>query len=330
MNIYEIAKRAGVSIATVSRVINNNPNVRDETREKVETAMREANYTVNDIARSLVVKTTHTIGVMTSDVRDSYYANAIYTIEQEFRDRGYNVILCNTGQELEKKKKYLKVLLEKQVDGIILVGSVFKEPDDNSHIIEISKKVPIITLNSHIEGDNIYSIVCDDAYATSNIVESLYKKGHRHIVYLYDVNSFSGLAKIEGFKKAMKKFNLPTNEDMLIKVESGIEGGMEAIRKLEEKSCNYTALAASDDLIAAGAIKGLRQLGKKVPEDVAVFGFNNSTIALCTYPELSSVDNKVGDMARGAVEMLYNVLGKKEVNNKKVVIPELIFRHSCQ
>ena len=162
MNIYEIAKRAGVSIATVSRVINNNPNVRDETREKVEKAIEESNYTVNDIARSLAVKTTHTIGVMTSDVRDSYYANAIYTIEQEFRELGYNVILCNTGQELQKKKKYLKVLLEKKVDGIILVGSVFKEQGDNSHIIEASKKVPVVILNSHIEGENIYSIVCDD------------------------------------------------------------------------------------------------------------------------------------------------------------------------
>ena len=134
MNIYEIAKRAGVSIATVSRVINNSPNVRKETREKVEAAIEEANYTVNDIARSLAAKTTHTIGVMTIDVRDSYYANAIYTIEQEFRTYGYNVILCNTGQELRKKKKYLKILLEKQVDGIILVGSVFKEPIHNNHI----------------------------------------------------------------------------------------------------------------------------------------------------------------------------------------------------
>src|SRR5699024_2819661 len=167
-------------------VINRSPNVKDETRERVEEAIKDANYTVNDIARSLAVKTTHTIGVMASDVRDSYYANAIYTIEQSFRDYGYNVILCNTGQELAKRKKYLRVLLEKKVDGIILVGSVFKEPDDNSHIIKASQKVPIVMLNSSIEGDNIYSIVCDDSHATYNIVKFLYKKGHRHMHYVYD------------------------------------------------------------------------------------------------------------------------------------------------
>ncbi|HHW69985.1 MAG TPA: LacI family transcriptional regulator [Clostridiales bacterium] len=329
MNIYEIAKKAGVSIATVSRVINNNPNVRDETREKVEAAIREANYTVNDIARSLAVKATHTIGVMTSDVRDSYYANAIYTIEQEFRNLGYNVILCNTGRELKKKKKYLKVLLEKQVDGIILVGSVFKEPNDNSHIVDTAKKVPIVMLNSYIEGSNIYSIVCDDARASFNIVEYLHKRGHRHIRYIYDVDSFSGLAKIAGFKKGMSHFKLPIDENTLIHVKSGLEGGIEAVAALEAEGSPYTALVASEDLIAAGIIKGLRDIGKRIPQDVSVFGFNNSTIALCTYPELASVDNKVEDMARGAVKTLYAILNNQEVDRKKVVLPELILRDSC-
>src|SRR5690606_12027422 len=241
-------------------------------------------------------------GVMTSDVRDSYYANAIYTIEQEFRNRGYNVILCNTGRELGKKKKYLKVLLEKKVDGIILVGSIFKEPTDNSHIIDTSKKVPIVMLNSHIEGNNIYSIVCDDARATFNIVEYLHKKGHRHIRYIYDVDSFSGLAKIEGFKEGMSYFKLPIDKNTLVRVESGLEGGMEAVRKLGEQGSSYTALVASEDLIAAGIMKALRTTEKKIPQDVSVIGFNNSNISLCTYPELSSVDNKVEDMARGAVK----------------------------
>ncbi len=329
MNIYEIAKRAGVSIATVSRVINNSPNVRKETREKVEAAIEEANYTVNDIARSLAAKTTHTIGVMTIDVRDSYYANAIYTIEQEFRTYGYNVILCNTGQELRKKKKYLKILLEKQVDGIILVGSVFKEPIHNNHIIEASKKVPIIMLNSHIGEENIYSIVCDDSYATYNIVKYLFEKGHEHIRYVYDVDSFSGLAKLSGFERGMREFHLPVDENTIVQVSPGIEGGMEVIDRLEKESCKYTALVTSEDLIAAGVIKRLRDIKKRVPQDVAVFGFNNSIISLCTYPELSSVDNKVENMAQEAVKILYDVLNEKEVDKKKVVIPELIFRNSC-
>ncbi len=328
MNIYEIAKKAGVSIATVSRVINNSPNVKQETREKVETVLREFNYTPNAVARSLVTKSTHTIGVLTSDVRDSYYANAIYTIEQEFRELGYNVILCNTGLELKKIKEYLRIMLENKVDGIILVGSVFREKTNNNHIYDIANHVPVVMLNGHLEGDNIYSIVCNDEEATFKAVHWLYQKGHRDMAYLYDVESFSGMAKIKGFKKGLKKNNLTLRPNNIIQVRSGLEGGYEGVELLEREQCQYTAILTSEDIIAAGALKELRATGKRVPQDIAIFGFNNSQISLCTTPELSTVDNKVGAMAVGAVKILYNVLQDNEFSAKTIVTPELIIRSS--
>src|SRR5690554_6009990 len=173
MNIYEVAKKAGVSIATVSRVINNSTSVRPETKERVEAALKELNYRPNAIARSLVVNATNTIGILASDVRDSYYANAIYILEQEFRKLGYHVILCNTGGGLEKRRRYLGLLLEKKVDGMVLVGSIFKEKNGNPHILDASASVPIVLLNSSLEGDNIYSVVCDDKTGVSKVVESL-------------------------------------------------------------------------------------------------------------------------------------------------------------
>ena len=328
MNIYEIAKKAGVSIATVSRVINNSPNVKQETRAKVEAVLRQYRYTPNAIARSLAIKATHTIGALTSDVRDSYYATAIYTIEQRFRELGYNVILCNTGLELEKKKEYLGIMLQKKVDGIILVGSVFKEKNDNSHIYEVATHVPVVMLNGNLEGDNIYSIICDDGAAMFNLVELLYSRGHRDIVYMYDVESFSGMAKIEGFKRGMRKNGLKFSDGSIIRVPQGIQGGYDGVEKLERGGRRYTAILTSEDIIAVGVLKKLREIGKRVPEDVAVFGFNNSQYSLCTVPELSTVDNKVTDMAVGAVQMLYDVLQGKEVVRKMVVTPELITRGS--
>jgi len=328
MNIYEIAEKAGVSIATVSRVINNNPGVRKETREKVERVLREMNYTPNAIARSLAVKKTKTIGVLTSDVRDSYYANAIYTIEQEFGNLGYNVILSNTGGAVKKKREYIKIMLEKKVEGIILVGSVFREKGSNKHIYDAALKVPVVMLNSVLPGNNIYSVVCDDSYATSKIFEWLYERGRRNIVYFYNVESFSGLAKIEGFKKAMKERQLMLNENLLLKVSSGLEGGYEGVKRLEESSVVYDAIMASDDLIAAGALKGLFKAGKKVPEEVAVFGYDDSQISRCTTPQLSTVDNKVSKLASEAVKMLYGVLQGKEVNSIKLITPELVIRES--
>src|SRR5689334_15616268 len=130
MNIYDIAEKAGVSIATVSRVLNGSSSVSEKTRKKVNEVMQDLGYTPNVFARGLMVNSMRTLGVMTIDVRDLYYANAIHTIELEARQRGYDLILCSTGEDINEKKKYLKLLLQKRVDGIILIGSVFKEKND--------------------------------------------------------------------------------------------------------------------------------------------------------------------------------------------------------
>ena len=328
MSIYEVAQKAGVSIATVSRVINNSSSVRPETREKVEAALKELNYRPNAIARSLVVNATNTIGILASDVRDSYYANAIYILEQEFRKLGFHVILCNTGGGLEKRRRYLGLLLEKKVDGMVLVGSIFKEKNGNPHIIDASISVPIVLLNSSLKGDNIYSVVCDDKAGVSKVVESLAKRGHSEIAYVYDVDSFSGLAKLDGFITGMNSMGLPIKQKWIIQTESGINGGRRAQKKLEVIGASCTAIIASEDVLAAGILKGLTQKGIKIPDDMAVFGYNDSIIAQCTTPELSSVDNKVGALAKEAAKVLYQVLQGKEVPHHNVVVPELVFRES--
>jgi len=329
MNIYEVAKKAGVSIATVSRVINNSPNVRPETREKVEAALKELNYRPNAIARSLAANTTKTIGVLASDVRDSYYANAVYILEQEFRMMGYDMILCNTGGELEKRKKYMGLLLEKKVDGMVFVGSVFKEKKDNTHIMDVSEVVPVVMLNSSLQGNNIYSVVCDDQLAAFKVVESLASRGHREIAYVYDVDSFSGLAKLNGYYSGMQAAGLPIRQEWIIRTESGINGGYMALIRLMEMQASCTAIFTSEDILAAGILKGLLAKGKKVPDDVAVFGYNDSVLARCTTPELSTVDNKVGVLAREAARILCKVLDGEDTPHHKIIEPELVFRESC-
>ncbi|NLA84195.1 MAG: LacI family transcriptional regulator [Clostridiales bacterium] len=328
MNIYVVAKRAGVSIATVSRVINNSGSVKPVTRQKVEAAIKELNYRPNAIARSLVVNATQTIGVLASDVRDSYHAAAIAVLEQEFRKYGYHVILCNTGGEREKRTRYLGLLLEKKVDGMVLVGSIFKEKDSNAHILEASDTVPIVMLNSHLEGKNIFSVVCDDTEAVSKVVESLVENGHKKIAYVYDVDSFSGLAKLEGYKAGMKNAGLEIQPGWILKTANGLEGGKAAAEKLMGNHGDLTAVIASEDILAAGVLKGLAAKGIRVPHDMSVFGYNNSVIARCTTPELSSVDNKVDVLAREAASMLYQVLQGNEVPHLNTVIARLVFRES--
>jgi LacI family transcriptional regulator len=188
MKMDDIAKLAGVSIATVSRVINEPEKVKPETRERVQQIMTKTNFVANAVARGLVVNSMKTIGVLVADIRDLYFSTVTYNIEREFTKLGYNVILSNTGGELGEKKKYLRVMLEKQVDGLILVGSVFKERSGNEHILTASESVPIVTVNSFLEGHNIYSVLCDDFQGIKDTVNYLVKLGHQDIFYLNDVN----------------------------------------------------------------------------------------------------------------------------------------------
>lgn len=328
MNIYDVAKEAGVSIATVSRVLNDPSLVSEKTRTKVNAVLSKYNYTPNAIARGLVVKSMKTIGVLTIDIRDVYYANVAYTIEHEFSKYGYNVILCNTGGNTEEKAKYLRILMEKKVDGMILVGSVFKDKKLDKSIMDISQNIPMVTVNGYVVSKNIYSIICDDAFGTHSCVEHLYNLGHRKLVYLQDADTFSAQSKVRGFLDGIKKFGLSPADCKVLKTDRGIDGGISAVNTLANMNFKYTGLIAGEDITAIGALNRLAALGKKVPEDVSVIGFNNSNMTRCSNPELTSVDNKMENMGVGAVRILSDVLDGRNVPTKTVITPDLIIRSS--
>ena len=154
MNIYDIAKEAGVSISTVSRVLNHKDRVNPETKKRVEAILEKYEYTPSAIARGMVSKSMKTVSVLTVDIRVPHYARTAYTIEREFSRRGYEVTLCNTGGELEETEKYLKTVLEKKVDGIVLVGSVFNTLCKKPEISNLLKTVPVVLANGKLDLPN--------------------------------------------------------------------------------------------------------------------------------------------------------------------------------
>ncbi len=205
MNIYDVSKKAGVSIATVSRVLNGNPNVSDKTRTRVLDVMDELGYTPNVFARGLGLGTIQTIGIMCSDSSDPYLAHAIYYLERELRANHYDSILCCTGNSLENKRLYFDLLRSKKVDAIILAGSKFIElrAKDNAYIMEAASELPIMLVNGYLEGDNIYSTLCDDRSATHQAVSQLISSGCRRILYLFTSYSYSGTNKMKGYQDAL-------------------------------------------------------------------------------------------------------------------------------
>lgn len=328
MNIYDIAREAGVSIATISRVINGKDVVSEKTKNKVEEILRKYNYTPNEIARGLVVNSIRTVGVMTVDIRDVYYAHVAYRVEHELSKLGYNVILCNTGNDSKEKVKYMDSLMKKKVDGIILVGSVFKDESLDQYISEIAEKIPVVMINGHIDAKNIYSVLCDDAYGTSSVVDYVAGNGRSAPVYLWDKGSYSSGLKAQGFKEGMKKNNLEIREHSIVNIAKGLDGGYDGINKLIDNHFAFDAVVCGDDLTAIAAIKALKKHGISVPEQVAVIGFDNSMLALCSDPSLTSVDSMMEDMGRYAVDIFSKVMDGEKVKAKKILKPKLVVRDS--
>lgn len=333
MNIYDVSKKAGVSIATVSRVLNGNTNVSEKTRSKVLSAMKELDYTPNIFARGLGLNTMKTIGIMCTDSSDTYLANAVYYLEQELRRHNYDAILCCTGNDPEIKRKYLNLLMSKRVDGIILVGSQFvlNEPgSDNRYIINASKELPIVLVNGFLAGENIYSVMCNDKEAVQNAAAKLIEAGHRDIVYLYTSTSYSGMNKLEGFKAALIAAGLPHRPAYFHLCTKNILRAKEYLNHLYDSKLPFDAVVTSDDSLAVGAVKFAYEHNILVPQHLEIIGYNNSVLANCTEPELTSIDSKVEQLSVKAVSLLMEVLSGGCVPNRNTVTAELIKRNTTK
>ena len=328
MNIYDVSERAGVSIATVSRVLNGNPNVSEKTRNRVLEIMDELGYTPNVFARGLGLNTMKTVGIMCSDSSDPYLAHAIYYLERELRVNGYDSILCCTGNSLETKQQYFNLLRSKKVDAIILAGSKFIEPKvkDNTYIIDGAQEIPIMLVNGYLEGDNIYSTVCDDRMAVHKATGQLIASGCRKIVYLYTSNSFSGTNKMKGYRDALTGHGLPVRPEYIHQCEKNVICARDLLLELAKDGLVFDAVMTSDDTLAVGAIKYAHMQDLKIPDDLSIVGYNNSTYAICTDPELTSIDSKVEALCTATINTLMGVFNGVNVPSRTTIAADLIKR----
>lgn len=326
MNIYDIADKAGVSIATVSRVLNGSPNVSTKTKEKVLRIIDEEGYTPNVFARGLNLNTMRMIGILCTDVSDIFYAKAISVIENALRQYGYDSLLCSTGNKLGDKQKYIDLLLAKRVDALILIGSAFREESDNSHIEKASSKVPVIIINGLIDLPNTYCITCDEYTAMYDNVVALIKRGCHDILYLYDVENYSGMQKLNGYRAALKDCGLPASSSLILKVDKTPASIEAAMTDFVSRKIPFSAVLASEDLLATSAMYVLYQKGYKIPEDIPVIGFNNSLLCECTIPKLTSVDNMLDTLCNTAVNVLRDVFDNKTVTSKMTLSAKLVER----
>ncbi len=333
MNIYDISEKAGVSIATVSRVINNSARVSQKTREKVLSVMAEYEYVPNPFARGLGLKTMRTIGLLCPNAADYYLANALSFMERRLRQQGYDSMLLCTGKALADREKGVEWLISKHVDGIILMGSTFVEDseDGNQYLRNAAKHLPLVLLNASYAGENIYSVLCDDFHATMNATQYLLEQGRKEILYLYHNHNYSGLKKLAGYKAALKNAGIPVRDKLIhyyTEDKMSIPSIRDFILSLDKKGVKFDAVVTSEDVLAVGVFKYARIVGRDVPGDLPIVGYNNSSYCLCCEPELSSVDNKLEMLCEQSVGTLLKVLSGESVPQKMVFMGELVRRGS--
>lgn len=331
MTIYDISEKAGVSIATVSRVLNGSKSVSDKTRERVLEIMDRYGYTPNAFARGLGLNTMRTVGIMCADSSDPYLAKAIFHIERNLRANNYDSLLCCTGYDPVVKAASINLLISKKVDGIILAGSNFvhEKDSENQYIADAASQVPVMLLNADLDIPNVYSVVSDDYSSMYKATLQMVQSGIRDILYFYNSDSYSGKRKLAGFRAAMEKNHFPASA-VMTRFYQGSQEDIHAmtacLKQLHDSGLLFHGIIAADDLLALAAVKYAREMHYRIPEDFSVLGYNNSMLALCCEPELTSIDNKQETLCRHLTLTLLGVLEGKKMPKKTVFSGEIIKR----
>lgn len=331
LTIYDISQKAGVSIATVSRVINGSGNVRPSTRKKVMDIIEQYDYMPNAFARGMGLNSMKTVGILCADSSDLYFAKAVYLLEQELQANGYESLLCCTGYTPDARKNYLKLILSKKVDSIILVGSNFIAPTEveNSYIADAAGQIPIMLLNASYDHPNVYCTLCDDYATMYEATDSMIQAGIPDILYIYNSQSYSGIRKRQGFQDAMQKNGIPDAQAFMRFFDGKADklaNVADFIMQAADSGLTFHGIIAAEDFLAIGGIKYAQRIGLKIPDDLSVIGYNNSILTGCCTPELTSADNRLETLTHQLIQTLLNVLNGKEMPKKSVFSGRLVKR----
>lgn len=328
VTIYDVAREAGVSMATVSRVVNNNPNVKPQTRKKVFEAIEMLGYRPNAVARGLASKKTTTVGVVIPDIANANFAEVARGVEDIANMYHYNIILCNADKRKEKEIRVVNTLLEKQVDGLLFMGGAVTE----EHIQAFkTSNVPIVLCGTSDESGQIPSVDIDHEAAAFDAVSHLVAQGHRSIAMISGTlqDPANGYARFQGYKRALEAAGIPYREDLVRVGNYRYESGIEATQYFLSLPDKPTAIFSATDEMAIGAIHAIQDAGISVPDAISVIGVDNSRISSMVRPLLTTVAQPMYDIGAVGMRLLTKLMKKESVEQSKVILPhELIARLS--
>ncbi|XJZ26707.1 LacI family DNA-binding transcriptional regulator [Bacillota bacterium Lsc_1132] len=326
--IYDVAEKAGVSIATVSKVLNNTGRISEETRKKVIKIMRELEYQPSSVAAALTGKQTFTIGVLVPDISNPFFADVARALENNAREMGYAIILCNTDYQIEREKDYLELLLKKQVDGIIIAT----EPEDWKAYKNLQKKnVPHLMFSIDSPGFSSHVVTTDDTRGGYMAGRYLLDKGHSEIAVIAEQNRVSGRMRLEGFKQSLADEGINLKNHYTIHAMSKIDEAKVAARKILSLENRPTAVFASTDLIASILINEARKANVRIPQDLSIIGFDNTIYAEIADPGLTTIAQPIPELAHYAIDQLLKLIKNPKIPQQRIMLsPMLVERNSVR
>ncbi|MEG0308845.1 MAG: LacI family DNA-binding transcriptional regulator [Clostridium sp.] len=327
-SIKDVAKEANVSIATVSRVLNDIDVVNQETKQRVLDAIEHLDYRPNILARSLKTQRSSTIGIIIPDISNSAYPEIVRGAEDLASIYNYNIMLCNTDLDKEREKESFNILREKMVDGIIYMGDSL---DDSIKSAIKSVGTPVVSIGTMDDEFEVPSVGIDSYKAAYEAVEYLVKKGNKNIAYIgYGKEEALEHEKIyKGYKDAIDQF-VGFNENLIYRENIKYEDGIEGINTII-KNNKVDAVLCGSDQSAIGVINALRENGIKVPEDVDVMGFDNIALSAVFYPKLTTVCRPLYDMGSVGMRILIKLINKIPMEESYHRVPHnIIERDSCK
>lgn len=326
--LTDVAKLAGVSPATVSRVLNNRNLVKGKTAERVLRAIEELNYHPNAAAKNLRSQRTRTIGVIVLDINVAYFAEIIKGVQNTADKMGYKVIICDADNKPEKEQEYLGLLMDRTVDALILVSSTLSEEtlrelaDKGQHIGLIGRR---------LEHESVPCCLVDNVGFSVRVVEHLLAQGHRRIAYINGYpNAVDSYERLEGYMRALRDRRIGFDPVLIENGNFDESGGYAAMHRLLGKSAPFTAVYAANDEMALGIHRACRELGIAVPQQMAIVGVDNNRITEYVSPAISTVDQPKFLLGATITERLIGIMNGQPYEGERITVldAELIVRES--
>ncbi|MCP4402321.1 MAG: LacI family transcriptional regulator [bacterium] len=324
--IHDVAEHAGVSLSTVSRVLNDYDSVNPQTRENVEAAIKAVKYERSKSEKSKERAVSRAVGLIIPNILNPFFPLLVKGIEQASKIHGYSLVLCDSENDVNVEEQHIKTLCERKVDGIILIPS-----SETTHVESLQEsRLPFVFLDRYLDIEGTSSVVTDNEEGAYQAVKYLLKLGHTRIVNLTGPKTLSTeKSRIRGYQQALAEEQLPYPEELSIAGDYSVDGAYREIKELLRRDVSFSAIFAANDMMAFGARQALKDHGLKVPDDVSLVGYDD--ILFSSIIALTTVAQPSYEMGKNAILLLLDLIhGRISTPQQIVLRPSMVIRESCQ